>query len=178
MAIPAEHRARPLWKVLTSAWTNFPLRLKGFVVVSLPVVALLLSAVLTGFKGSAQYVELALYLGVGSGIAVIGGLMRATHLSNVRRLQQALEDFGQIEEPLRLTPRSSGVAVWSWDIAQIPSRRMKIARPSSAFRSASSRKRSRGSQVHLVTCASAIPCPGRQPGRSMGRFQVWCHHAS
>ena len=48
MAIPKEHRALPFWKVLARAWTNLPLRLKGFVVVSLPVAALLLSAALTG----------------------------------------------------------------------------------------------------------------------------------
>ena len=71
-----------------------------------------------GFKGLPQYVELALYLAVGFGIAVIGGRMRAKGRRNARRLQQATENIGQVEERLRLTLRSSGVAVWSRDIAR------------------------------------------------------------
>ena len=69
-----------------------------------------------GFTGAAQYVELAIYLGVGVAIAVIGGVMHAAPLGHIRKLQQAREALAQSEERLRLTLRSSGVAVWSWNI--------------------------------------------------------------
>ncbi len=69
-----------------------------------------------GFTGAAQYVELAIYLGVGVAIAVLGGVMHAAPLGHIRKLQQAREALAQTEERLRLTLRSSGVAVWSWDI--------------------------------------------------------------
>ncbi len=71
-----------------------------------------------GFKGAAQFVDLALYLSVGFGIAVVGGVMQAAPFVHVRKLQQAREALAQSEERLRLTLRSSGVAVWSWDIAR------------------------------------------------------------
>ena len=70
-----------------------------------------------GFKGAAQYADLILYLGAGVGIAVIGGVMQAKPLSSLRKLQQAQEALEQTEERLRLTLRSSGIAVWSWNIA-------------------------------------------------------------
>ncbi len=70
-----------------------------------------------GFKGGIQFVELAIYLCVGSGIAVLGGAMNAGRLSSLRRLQQTQNALAQSEERLRLTLRSSGIGVWSWDIA-------------------------------------------------------------
>jgi PAS domain S-box-containing protein len=70
-----------------------------------------------GFKGTAQYVELVLYLGVGVGIAVLGGVMQGAPLASIRKLQQAREALAKSEERLRLTLRSAGIGVWSWEIA-------------------------------------------------------------
>jgi PAS domain S-box-containing protein len=69
-----------------------------------------------GLVNSAQYVDLALYLVVGIGVAVLGGVMQAAPLVTIRKLQQAREALVQSEERLRLTLHSSGVAVWSWEI--------------------------------------------------------------
>jgi PAS domain S-box-containing protein len=69
-----------------------------------------------GFKGAAQYADLVLYVGAGIGIAVLGGVMHAARLSSIRRLHQTRDVLSQTEERLRLTLRSSGVAVWSWNI--------------------------------------------------------------
>jgi PAS domain S-box-containing protein len=68
-------------------------------------------------QGAAQYVDMALYLTVGVGIALLGGIMHAAPLSSIRRLRQALETLAQTEERLRLTLRSSGIGIWSRDIA-------------------------------------------------------------
>jgi len=65
----------------------------------------------------AQYVELIFYVGVGSAIAVLGGIMHAAPLDSTRKLRRAREALAQTEERLGLTLRSSGIAVWSWDIA-------------------------------------------------------------
>jgi PAS domain S-box-containing protein len=70
-----------------------------------------------GFKGAVQYVDMAFFLGVGVGIAVLGGVMQAAPLLSLRKLGQAREALGQTEERLRLTLRSSEIAIWSWDIA-------------------------------------------------------------
>ena len=70
-----------------------------------------------GFKGAAQYVDLGLYLSVGLGIAVLGGVMEARPRRYIRELQQARQALGQSEERLRLALHSSGIAVWSWEIA-------------------------------------------------------------
>jgi PAS domain S-box-containing protein len=69
-----------------------------------------------GFKGAAQYADLILYLGAGAGIAVLGGVMQAKPLGTIRKLRQAQEALAQTEERLRLTLRSSGIAVWTWHI--------------------------------------------------------------
>jgi len=69
-----------------------------------------------GFTGADQYVGLALYLAVGVGIAVLGEAMRAAPLLSDRKLEQARQALAQSEERVRLTLRSSGIAVWSWDI--------------------------------------------------------------
>src|SRR5271154_4313689 len=42
-----------------------------------------------GFKGADQYLNLAFYVGVGLGIAIIGGVMHAARTSTVQKLQQA-----------------------------------------------------------------------------------------
>jgi PAS domain S-box-containing protein len=65
---------------------------------------------------SAQFVGLVLYVGVGAGIAFLGGAMQAAPLASVRKLRQAREELAQSEERLRLTLRSSGIAVWMWDM--------------------------------------------------------------
>ena len=70
-----------------------------------------------GFKGTAQCVDLVLYLSVGVGIAVLGGVMQRAPLASIRKLQQAREALAQSEERLRLTLRSSGIGVWSREIA-------------------------------------------------------------
>ena len=69
-----------------------------------------------GLTGADQYVGLVFYLAVGVGIAVLGGAMRAAPLVSDRKLQQTREALAHSEERLRLTLRSSGIAVWSWDI--------------------------------------------------------------
>lgn len=70
-----------------------------------------------GFKGAAQYVDLILHVAVGFGIGVLGGMMQAARLGSARKLQRALEELVQTEERLGFTLQSSGIAVWSWDIA-------------------------------------------------------------
>jgi PAS domain S-box-containing protein len=69
-----------------------------------------------GFKSADQYVDLAFYLAVGSGIAIIGGVMHSARLRIIRSLAQTRTELSNAEERLRLTLRSSGVAVWNWDI--------------------------------------------------------------
>jgi PAS domain S-box-containing protein len=70
------------------------------------------------FKGPTQYIELAFYLGVGVGIAVLGGAMQVAHRAVIRKLQESGATLAQTEERLRLTLRSSGIGLWSWDIAR------------------------------------------------------------
>jgi two-component system sensor histidine kinase/response regulator len=70
-----------------------------------------------GLKGADQYADLAFYLAVGAGIVIIGGVMHASRLKSTRNLAQTRTQLSEAEERLRLTLRSSGVAVWSWDIA-------------------------------------------------------------
>jgi PAS domain S-box-containing protein len=69
-----------------------------------------------GLNGADQYIDLALYLGVGIGIAVLGGVMQAAPMASLRKLHLAKESLARSEERLRLTLRSAGVAVWTWDI--------------------------------------------------------------
>ena len=71
-----------------------------------------------GFKGAAQAVGLIFDAGVGVGIAVLGGAMRAAPLAIIRKLRQARNALAQTEERLQLAPHSSGIGVWSLDIAQ------------------------------------------------------------
>jgi PAS domain S-box-containing protein len=70
-----------------------------------------------GFKGTAQYVVLALYAGVSIGVALLSGAMRTAQLGSTRKLRESLETLAQSEERLRLTLHSTGVAVWNWEIA-------------------------------------------------------------
>jgi PAS domain S-box-containing protein len=67
-------------------------------------------------KEGGEFVGLLLYLCVGIGIALLGGLMQAAPLASLRKLEAAREAQAQIEERLRLTVQSSGIAVWNWDI--------------------------------------------------------------
>ena len=61
--------------------------------------------------------DLLLYLAASLGIARLGGRLKDKSLSYREELETAQESLGQSEERLRLTLRSSGVAVWSWEIA-------------------------------------------------------------
>src|SRR5579863_2323080 len=70
-----------------------------------------------GFKGAAQYIDLAVYLGVGGGISVLGGMMHGATVAAVRKLQQTRDALATTEERSLLTLRASGIAVWSWQIA-------------------------------------------------------------
>ena len=69
-----------------------------------------------GFKGATQYLELALYVAIGGGVAIIGGVMHAARLRSARMLQQTRDTLAQTEERSLLTLRASGIGVWSWDI--------------------------------------------------------------
>ena len=69
-----------------------------------------------GFKGTAQYVDLAFYVSVGAGIAVIGGIMHAARLKSLHKLLETRNELGAAEERLRLTLHASGMSVWSWHI--------------------------------------------------------------
>ncbi len=71
-----------------------------------------------GFKGSAQYFELALYLCVGAGIAVLGGIMQGAPIAGIRKLRETAEALAKTEERLRLTVQSARLAVWSWNIKE------------------------------------------------------------
>lgn len=95
-------------------------------------------------KGAAQYVDLALFIGVSVGVAVLGGVMHDAPLGTIRKLQQAREALAQSEERLRLTLRSSGSPSGVGKSRRISSRQMRTARSCSAFRRGSSHKRSRG----------------------------------
>jgi len=70
-----------------------------------------------GFKGAAQYVDLALYLIVGSGIAVLSGIMHNARRVNIQ-LHQVQESLAQARERVRLTMHAAGISVWSWDLAR------------------------------------------------------------
>jgi len=68
-------------------------------------------------KGMDAYLELVLYSSVGLGIVVLGWVVQSSSLGIVGALRQARENLARSEKHLRLTLRSSGVAVWTWDIA-------------------------------------------------------------
>jgi PAS domain S-box-containing protein len=68
-------------------------------------------------KSAHDWVELLLYLAVSVGIAVLGGIMQARPFGFIRKLLQAQETLARTEERLRLALHSSGIAVWSWNIA-------------------------------------------------------------
>ena len=63
-----------------------------------------------------QYAELSFFIGVSAVIAVLAGIVQAASRGSIRELQQAREALAQSEERLRLTVRSSGIGVWSWEI--------------------------------------------------------------
>ena len=61
-----------------------------------------------GLTGAEQYIDLALYLAVGVGIAVLGGAMQSESLRTIRKLQKAQDALAQAEERLRLTQLLEG----------------------------------------------------------------------
>jgi PAS domain S-box-containing protein len=65
---------------------------------------------------TSQWVGLLLFVSTGLGIALLAGSMQAAPLLTDRKLQQARQALADSEERVRLTLRSSGIAVWSWDI--------------------------------------------------------------
>jgi len=69
-----------------------------------------------GLRGADEYVSWALYWLLGTGIALLGGAMRAARLASASKFQQAQKQLELSEERLRLALRSSGVGVWNWDI--------------------------------------------------------------
>src|SRR5580704_8136489 len=108
-----------LFAVLVTAWYGgvWPALLAVFLGIFSADYFLILPRGSFGLTGADQYVDLALYLAVGVGVAVIGGKMHAaTQIAN-QKLAQTRDNLAQSEERLRLTLRSSGVAVWNWDIA-------------------------------------------------------------
>ncbi len=70
-----------------------------------------------GLTGAEEYVSWALYLLVGTGIALLGGAMRTARLAIAQKFQHAQKELAQSEERLRLTVHSSGIAVWNWEFA-------------------------------------------------------------
>jgi PAS domain S-box-containing protein len=68
-------------------------------------------------KYAHDWIELLFYLAVSSGIALLGGGMQARVQGYIRKLLQAQQALARTEERLRLTLHSSGISVWSWDIA-------------------------------------------------------------
>jgi len=69
-----------------------------------------------GFKGTAQYIELLVYLGVSAGIAVLGSAMHTASLRQNRNLRDARENLAQTEDRLGLMLQATGVAIWDWDL--------------------------------------------------------------
>lgn len=62
-------------------------------------------------------VGLVLFVTAGVGIALLGGAMQTARLAAARRLQEAGKELALSKERSQLTLRSSGSAVWSWDVA-------------------------------------------------------------
>lgn len=69
-----------------------------------------------GLRGVAQYTELALYLVTGIGIGILAGLMQDARRNDRRKIADTQNTLSRTEERLRLTLRSTGIAVWSSDI--------------------------------------------------------------
>ncbi len=103
-----------LFAVLVTAWYEgvWPALLAVFLGVFSADYFLVLPRGSLGLTGADQYIDLAAYLAVGVAVAVVGGVMQ----DSIRKLRQIREELAQIEERLRLTLRSSGVAVWNWDL--------------------------------------------------------------
>jgi diguanylate cyclase (GGDEF)-like protein len=68
--------------------------------------------------GSDHWAELLLYLVLSVGISILGGKMQAARLVSARNLRQVRESLAQSEDRLGLTLRTSGLAVWRWEIAR------------------------------------------------------------
>ncbi len=68
-------------------------------------------------SGPPQWVGLFLFVSTGLGIALLAGSMQAAPLMSDRKLQQARQALERSEERVRLTLRSSGIAVWNWDMS-------------------------------------------------------------
>ncbi|HYL37400.1 MAG TPA: diguanylate cyclase [Bryobacteraceae bacterium] len=68
-------------------------------------------------RGLDHWVEALLYLTLSLGVALLGGRMQEARLALGRNLQQTQKALSQTEARLNLALRSSGIGVWSWDIA-------------------------------------------------------------
>jgi PAS domain S-box-containing protein len=69
-----------------------------------------------GLKGAIQYTDLALFVGVAVGIAVLGGVMQRAPLKTLRQLRAAAKSLAEADERLRLSLTSSGVGTWTWNV--------------------------------------------------------------
>src|SRR5579864_4846914 len=67
-------------------------------------------------RDTLHWVELFLYLIVGTGIAVLGGRMRAARLAVTQALEQTRNSLSDTQDRLSLALRASGIATWAWDI--------------------------------------------------------------
>jgi diguanylate cyclase (GGDEF)-like protein/PAS domain S-box-containing protein len=68
-------------------------------------------------KGTHQYVQLALFFITETCIGIMAGYMHRVRLGDRQKVTEAQKTLSQTEERLRLTLRSSGIAVWSFEIA-------------------------------------------------------------
>lgn len=107
-----------LFAVLLTAWrAGFRPALVA-AILGLPLADYFLIAPRGSFtiRDTHNWSELSLYLALSVGIAVLGGRMQSARLRLGRNLQNTQEALSQSEERLNLTLRSSGIAVWSWEI--------------------------------------------------------------
>ncbi len=65
--------------------------------------------------GEAEYFGMAIFVGVGLGLALVGGAMHDAPLGSIRKLRQTQDALVETEERLRLTLRATGIGVWTWN---------------------------------------------------------------
>ena len=67
-------------------------------------------------RDAQHWMELVVYLALGTGIAVLGGRMRAAGVAGMQALEQTRRSLADTEGRLNLALRASGIAAWTWDI--------------------------------------------------------------